>query len=115
MVTAKFELGKEFIAMTVKGHAGFAELGKDPVCAGASVMAMTVAQCIQHMGEEGKLQKKPSIVIRNGRVTVTAKPKTDHFQEAFHIFYVGEVGMQILAESYPTHVQFTPFVTAKSA
>jgi len=112
MIEAKFEIGKEtgYIAMTVRGHAGFAELGKDPVCAGASTLAMTVAQCIQSMGESGKLQKKPNIVIRGGRVSVTAKPKKEHFAEALHSFYVGEIGMQLLAESYPDHVRFTPFV-----
>ena len=112
MVTASFEFGKEtgYLAMKVRGHAGFAELGKDPVCAGASTLAMTVAQCIQSMGEEGKLQKKPNIAIRNGRVSVVAKPKQEHFAEAFHVFYIGETGMQLLAEAYPEHVELTPFV-----
>lgn len=113
MVTASFEYGKEsgYLAMKVTGHAGFAELGKDPVCAGASTLAMTVAQCIQSMGEEGKLQKKPSITIRNGRVSVVAKPKKENFAEALHTFYVGEIGMQLLAASYPGNIEFKPFVT----
>lgn len=110
MVNARFECGRDFIAMRVNGHAGFAELGKDPVCAGASTLAMTVAQCIAIMGDEGKLQKKPNIVIRDGRVSVAAKPKPECFDEALHIFYMGEVGMQILAEAYPEHAHLTPFV-----
>ena len=112
MVDAKFEYSPDkYLSMTVKGHAGFAELGKDPVCAGASVIAMTVAQCIQFMQEDGKLQKKPSIVIRNGRTTVTAKPKPEHWAEAFHIFYIAEIGMQLLSEAYPEHASLTPFAT----
>jgi uncharacterized protein YsxB (DUF464 family) len=113
MVNAKFEFEPEIgvLTMTVTGHAAFAELGKDPVCAGASVLAMTVAQCIQSMSETGQLQKKANIIIRNGRVTVTAKPKPESFSQALHTFYVGETGMELLAAAYPGHVAVKPFVT----
>ena len=93
------------LSLSVRGHAGFAEIGKDPVCAGASILAMTVAQCVISMHEAGKLQKKPHLIIRNGRVEVTAKPKPQYEAEARHIFYVGEVGMELLAQSYPDHVE----------
>lgn len=98
--------------MDVRGHAGFAELGRDPVCAGASVLAMTVAQCIQCMAEDGKLQKKPNITIRNGRVTVVAKPEPESFHEALHVYWFGQIGMQLLAESYPEQVTLRPFEAA---
>lgn len=112
MVTAKFDFCREsdYISMDVKGHAGFAELGKDPVCAGASVLAMTVAQCVENMHACGQLAKKPVVKIRNGRVLVTAKPKPEHFHEALHTFYVGETGMTLLAKAYPDHAEVTPFV-----
>ena len=117
MITVRFELGtdKEFISMHMYGHAGFAEMGKDPVCAGASVMAMTVSQCIKSMEEAGKLQKRANIIIRNGRVSVVAKPKPEYFSEALHVFYVGEVGMQLLTEAYPGNIDFTPLVTPEKA
>lgn len=111
MVTAKFEVGMNYIRMDVKGHAGFAELGQDPVCAGASALAMTVAQCIDGMAKEGKLLKKPGLIIRNGRVSVVAKPKKEYYSEALHVFFVGETGMQLLAESYPDNINFVPFDT----
>lgn len=113
MTTAKFgiEPGAGALVMDVRGHAGFAELGKDPVCAGASVLAMTVAQCIQYMGEDGKLQKKPNITIRNGRVTVVAKPDPESFHEALHVFWFGQTGMRLLEEAYPGQVTVRPFET----
>ena len=112
MITAKFEYSPKigFISMAVNGHAGFAELGKDPVCAGASILAVTVATVIKGMEAENKLEKKANIISRGGRVVVTAKPKPEFFTEAFHAFYVGETGMQLLAASYPKHIDFTPFV-----
>ena len=117
MTTAKFgiEAGAGALVMDVRGHTGFAELGKDPVCAGASVLAMTVAQCVELMGEDGKLQKKPNIRIQTGRVTVVAKPQPEHVHEALHLFWVGQVGMQLLSESYPGNVELTPFEAALDA
>lgn len=115
MTTAIFEYGKDsgFLRMDVRGHTGFAEMGKDPVCAGASVLAMTVAQCVENMHASGQLAKKPSVLVRNGRVSVTAKPKAEHFAEALHTFYVGEIGFTLLAKAYPNNVALTPFVIPK--
>ena len=112
MVKAEFKADRStgFLSMDVKGHAGFAELGRDPVCAGASVLAMTVASCIRGMEKEDKLQKKAHVVVRNGHVKVTAMPKPAFYGEALHTFFFGETGMQMLSEAYPGHVQFTPFV-----
>lgn len=91
--------------MEVIGHASFAELGKDPVCAGASVLAMTVAQCVKCMEEAGRLQKRAHILIRNGRVLVTAKPKPEAMQETRHLYWVGETGIRLLAETYPGYIE----------
>ena len=43
MITASFEQSREkcILSMELRGHAGFAELGKDPVCAGASGLTLT--------------------------------------------------------------------------
>jgi uncharacterized protein YsxB (DUF464 family) len=114
MTTASFgiEAGAGALVMDVKGHASFAELGEDPVCAGASVLAMTVAQCVKFMHEDGKLQKEPNIRVKNGRVRVVAKPQPEHFHEALHLFYIGQVGMSLLAETYPENLQLFPFEAA---
>lgn len=89
------------LTMNMRGHANFAELGKDVVCAGASILGMTVAQAIQIMSEDGRLRKKANITIRSGRITVTAKPKPECFAEAQHIYYLAEIGFRLLSEAYP--------------
>lgn len=91
------------LEMRVQGHTGFAEMGKDPVCAGASMHAFTVAACIEAMGD--KLKKAPNITIRNGSVRVVAKPKPEYMAEAKHVFYYGVVGFQLLEQSYPGFVE----------
>ena len=89
---------------TVEGHAGFAEMGKDVVCAGASMYAMGLAQCVMQMHQDGKLQKKPVIEVKNGRVYVVGKPKPEHEAELRDYFYMAQVGLALLQESYPKHV-----------
>lgn len=107
MTTVRFEKDLEngVLSMEVRGHTGFAEAGKDPVCAGASTLAMTLAQCVKSMEEAGRLQKKAHILIRNGRVLVTAKPREEYLQETRHLFWVGETGMRLLAEAYPENIE----------
>lgn len=108
MTTAYFYDHGNALEMRVQGHTGFAEMGKDPVCAGASVLAMTAAQCIAAMGD--RLKKKPKIHISGGNVRVVAKPKPAYYPEAKHVMYMAEVGFQLLSESYPDHVRLISFV-----
>ena len=60
MVKATFQhiTGPRAYVAQVKGHAGFDELGKDVVCAGASMYAMGLAQCVMMMRQAGKLDRK---------------------------------------------------------
>ncbi len=103
MIRVRFQTDRERgrLRMDLRGHAGFAELGKDPVCAGASVLAMTVAHCVTAMEKAGRLREKAGLTIRSGRVSVTAEPKAESFGEAQHLFWVGEAGLRLLAEAYP--------------
>jgi uncharacterized protein YsxB (DUF464 family) len=107
MIEVRFEEDREkgVLSMELRGHAGFAELGRDPVCAGASVLAMTVAQCVKSMEVAGRLRKKAHILVRSGRVLVTAKPKAEYLQETRHLYWVGETGMRLLAETYPGYIE----------
>ena len=107
MIEARVEQDREkgtFI-MELIGHAGFGELGKDPVCAGASVLAMTAAQCVKTMEEAGRLRKKAHIRIRNGSVLVVAWPKEESRGNTEQLFWVTETGMRLLAEAYPENVK----------
>ena len=105
MTTAAFTIENGSIIMDVKGHAGFAELGKDPVCAGASVLAMTCAQCVMGLWQAGALRKKPRVRVENGRVLVVAKPKEGKQPTVRYPFWVAETGFRLLEESYPAAVQ----------
>lgn len=114
MVSASLKVlrDKGAIEMRCQGHADFREMGKDPVCAGASVLAVTMAQCAETMHESGRLQKKPVVTVRGGNVRVVVKPKPEAFHDAVLIFAGISVGFQLLQEAYPGYVSYYQFDTA---
>lgn len=118
MIKAEFKENKESgsITMRMRGHAGADNPGHDVVCAGASTLAYTLAQCMRFMREQGKLQKEPNMLLRNGRAEITAKPKDEAaYAEALHTFFVVQVGLTLLQENYQDFVQVTRFDQAQDA
>lgn len=98
------EKDKGSIHMKVKGHANTAQKGEDLVCASATMLVYTVAQAMSFMHEQGQLEEKPRIKIREGKAVVIAKPKEDFFAEALHTFWVAQCGAHVLACNYPEAV-----------
>ena len=96
---------------TFDGHAAFADIGKDVVCAGASMFIFGLTQCVIQMGESGKLQKKPNIQLGDGSVFIVAKPKPEHELELRNYFYMAQVGMKLLQDSYPANVSLQMYET----
>ena len=90
----------------------FAEIGKDPVCAGASVLAMAAAQCIDWMGGHDCMEEPPKIHVAGGNVRVVIKPKPENFNDALLIIGTVAVGYQLLQEAYPGYVKYYQFDTA---
>ena len=111
MVKAEFFTNKESGSITLKltGHAGQAKKGEDIVCAGASILAYTVAQAMQFMYEQGELKKKPRISLKEGDTIIVAKPKPESYAEALHTFFVAQVGYHLLAHNYPQYVTLSSF------
>ena len=98
------EKDKGSIHLKVKGHAGTAPKGQDLVCASATMLVYTVAQAVSFMHEQGQLEEKPNIKIREGKAIVVARPKEDFYAEALHTFWVAQCGAHLLAKNYPEAV-----------
>ncbi len=109
MIKAKFYTKDGSICMELSGHAGQAKKGKDLICASASMLAYTVAQTVRFMFEEDKLTEEPQIVLEDGNAFVEAVPKSEHYAEALHTFFVGQVGFHLLAHNYPQAVELISF------
>ena len=98
------EKDKGSIHMKVKGHADTAPKGADLVCASATMLVYTVAQAMMFMHEQGQLEEKPHIKIREGKAIVVARPKEDYYAEVLHTFWVAQCGAHTLASNYPEAV-----------
>ena len=114
MIKAYFRKTADTFEMRVQGHAGFGEAGKDPVCAGASVLALTVAECVDALSRGGAAVKAPIVHINKpaGNVRVTVRPTPEGYEKIRSAFLFGQVGFGLLSEAYPEHVQLTLFDTA---
>ena len=105
MIRAKFYTKNDSIHMSLKGHAGAAPIGEDLICAGATMMAYTVAQAVQFMQDFGKLKKRPKISLNEGNADIVVTPREKDYAEALHTFYVAQCGIHLLAHNYPEHVK----------
>ena len=116
MIKAEFRRDPESgsITMRMRGHANAGDPGHDVVCAGASTLAYTLAQCLRFMYEQGKLRKDPHMILRSGRAELTAKPKDGAYAEALHSFFVVQAGLTLLQENYPDYVRVTRFDQAET-
>lgn len=95
--------GKLFLA--ARGHAEAAEVGKDLVCAAATMLAYTLAQSACVLNAEGKLAEEPTISIASGDADISFAPAAGHEMEAETTMKVIENGAQCLSSSYPDNVQ----------
>lgn len=103
------EKDKGSIHMKVKGHSRTAPRGADLVCASATMLVYTVAQAMSFMYEQGQLEEKPRIMIREGKAIVVAKPKEDYYAEVLHTFWVAQCGAHVLSCNYPEAVNLNHF------
>lgn len=111
MISATFTTDKESgsIILRLTGHAGAGAKGHDVVCAGASMLAYTLAQVLTFMYEESSLHKRPHLQLKEGDTLIVAKPVTNRYNECLHAFYVVQVGYALLARSYPQYVELISF------
>jgi len=107
MITVTFSYLKESgtIAMSVEGHAGQAEKGKDIVCSAASILAYTVAQYVQYVEKLGGITVKPRLEMKDGYMLIVANPTDEYLAEVLNAFFVAQVGYSLLARDYPQYVE----------
>ena len=100
MITVTFTEGEK-LSLRLEGHAGYAEHGKDIVCASASILAYTVAQYVKLAHENGEFKATPEIVLNGGDAFVCC----EHTEDAKKMFEFAELGYQLLKYNYPQYVR----------
>ncbi len=83
--------------ITVKGHAGYAEIGKDIVCASISTLTQTLIKSIEDLTVD-----KIQYGISPGSVDIYIKTLSDETKTLIKSFFVG---CKAIAEAYPENVR----------
>jgi uncharacterized protein YsxB (DUF464 family) len=84
-------------SITIKGHAGYAPIGQDIVCAAVSTLAQTLIQSIEDLCTD-----KIKYVVSPGTVDIKHGDLSRGAQLLIDSFFVG---VQMVADSYPDNVK----------
>lgn len=94
-----------FNAVIIKGHSGFAEEGKDIICAGVSALAWTFEEAARRLVREEKALE-PTIVMENGRAEISVDARPDYEYEIKQILSYICGGFKHIAEQSPEYVRY---------
>lgn len=95
----KINLDTHKFSLRVAGHAGYAPSGQDIVCAAASMLTATLTRALG--GVEGLRY------IDDGEsVQVSCKPSLRQAERVVNVFSTIDGGFNLLANSYPNHVEY---------
>ena len=98
MINAKYRVEEDTHTLVVLGHAGYAEYGKDIVCAGVSALVQALIGWIE---ENYYKAKCISVDPKEGEVLICCEGG----EELAAVYHMTAIGLEQLADCYPDHVQ----------
>ena len=107
MITAKFfenEL-KDRFEITITGHAQAAEKGKDLICAGTSVLSLTLLQVIKTMESQGFFVNNVKAKVKDGFTSIMCKPKAEYYQTVLNSILTLKTGFNMLATMFGGYIE----------
>jgi uncharacterized protein YsxB (DUF464 family) len=93
------------LTIAIRGHAEYAEAGKDIVCASVSILGMTIAQFAGKLKDEGLAN--PEIIVEKGDLYIDINPNT--YTDYEDVLWVVDnicAGFELLAQQYPNNVEY---------
>ena len=99
MIRAVYEEKETTLTLTVTGHAGFAPLGRDLVCAGASALVYALAQTVRDW--ESRLDRPVYIRLEPGNARIRVHGGKKQIGQLKAAFHTAENGLRMLAEVFP--------------
>ncbi len=91
------EVNVRLDGITIEGHAGYAEVGKDIVCAGVTALAENLIDSIESLTED-KIQYE----VSPGRVDIYYENLSEDAKLLVDSFFLGICG---IAQDFPEHVK----------
>lgn len=107
MIKVTFTENPEKLSLRIEGHAGYAEPGKDIVCASAAILAYTVAQFVTEAERQGDLESPPTIELEKGEGFISCEPCKSNLKLMQNVFLFAKMGYYILQHNYPQYVEIT--------
>lgn len=89
-----------------KGHANYADIGKDIVCASVSMLMYTLGMYADKLRKEDKLCSPPTIELKEGDANISIEIKPEYESEARVAFDAICMGFALLGETYPRNIQY---------
>lgn len=86
--------------VSICGHAGYAEHGKDIVCAGVSITAQALAATLSQT--DGVMC---DVKTEDGRMFIVCRPIARVKRYVDALFDMAHMAFELLAEEYPEHVK----------
>ena len=112
MITVRIyaHAGRGSLHLHLRGHAASAPKGEDLICAAVTTLACTAARGAEDMYRQGKLRKKPRVVLESGRAEIALTPKAEDYAQALHLLWTLQCGFSWLAREYPQYVRLAAAV-----
>ena len=100
MLKVTFTESGQKLSLRLEGHAGYAEHGKDIVCASASILACTLASIVESFDEIESF-----IDLTSGNTTIECKCENNEVLDAYRFTMTGYA---LLEQNYPQYVRLMP-------
>jgi uncharacterized protein YsxB (DUF464 family) len=111
MLNVTFGQKDNKLTLSLEGHTGYAETGKDIVCSACSILAVTVAQFVYEAEKSGYLKSSAVIKLHSGDTVVSCEPKDEMLIDIQNVYLFAQKGYELLAHNYPQHVELKQFDT----
>jgi uncharacterized protein YsxB (DUF464 family) len=108
MINVTFTETPQKLSLRLEGHAGYAEHGKDIVCASASILAYTVAQYVIEAEHNGDLVSPPQIQLESGDTIISCEPSEAILHGMHDMYLFAKMGYALLEHNFPQYVRLMP-------
>ncbi len=95
----------EALEVEIKGHAGYADMGKDIVCSAVSCLFYTLAETLEKSSDYLK-----GYTVNTEKGYIKAVPKPQYKAVIQRTFFTICTGLSMIAEEYPKNVAFSKVV-----
>jgi uncharacterized protein YsxB (DUF464 family) len=101
MVEISFSEDSDYRRIVVDGHAGYAEKGKDIICAAVSALVLTYKEFMVDLEQEGKARVNSYLEI-DGHIDIASDNISIESQTAYAIT---KSGLENISYTYPGNVK----------